>query len=100
MDVTILAFVIGGSLLSAAIAGGGFKEIEIPTLGWTARRLSWVLGVAFIGAALLLGLGRSEAKPMPSASAVAEGSEAAPAGTADATNLRDRHHQTRALAGE
>lgn len=100
MDATMLAFVVGGLLLAAAVAGGGFKEIEIPRLGWTARRLSWVLGIACIGAALVLGLGRSEAKPMPSAPAVAESSGAAPAGTADGTNLRDRHQQTRALAGE
>lgn len=103
MDVTLLAFVFGGLLLSVAVAGGSVRDLRVPKLGWTARRLSLLLGIAFISVALVLDLARSEPKAissLPSASAVDESPGAALAKAADSRNLRDRHHQQRAVAKE
>ena len=53
-----MSFILGGLLIAVGLFGGGIevREIKIPPVGQTVRGVSLVVGLAFVGLAVLLSL--------------------------------------------
>lgn len=58
MSVEAMSFILGGLLIAVGLFGGGIevKEMKIPPVGQIVRGFSLVVGLVFIGLAVLLNL--------------------------------------------
>jgi hypothetical protein len=69
MSIETMSFILGGILVAAGLFGGGLeiKELKLPQIGTVPRVFAAIVGVAFIGLAIVLNPKSSTSLPALSA---------------------------------